>query len=266
MVYEPKSPQFLTKDQLAFQEGARIRLRLTTQSLAANDVLVVGATREGKFSFRATLNSTGAEQNNTFSLPDIPIWVSVKDRTAAYTVGQCYVNLSLEMDNDPMWFLCAGYIYSNHSISWPTALYEHSVTHKGELKVVTGSNPAANAEISQTIPSSFVWRPKAIQFQLVTDANVATRQVHIEIQDNETSKLIDIPASGTQAAGLTRNYTFAQFPGTTPPNADNEIITALPQDLVLPTDWIIKTTTTNKQVGDNYGAPLFYVERQLIII
>jgi hypothetical protein len=53
-----------------------------------------------------------------------------------------------------------------------------------------------------------VWRLIAVLLTLVTDANVATRRVHITLDDG-TTVFYRRGSNATQAASLTQNYAWA---------------------------------------------------------
>jgi hypothetical protein len=127
----------------------------------------------------------------------------------------------------------------------------------GTLKVVTGSDPAAGAECQDAVPAGKVWRLIAVLLTLVTDANVATRRVHITLDDG-TTVFHRRGSNATQAASLTQNYSFAGEAGEA---AVRDLFVADPLPVFeLPAGARISTVTVSKQAGDNYGAPKYYVE------
>jgi hypothetical protein len=130
--------------------------------------------------------------------------------------------------------------------------YEINLT--GKQKIVVTTDPAANVEISSTVPAGKVWELISARFTLVTDANVANRRVRL-VFDDGTTTFLEIAAFADQAASLTRNYNFSQdsdVPATQPIASD--FYNHLPGRLVLPAGYRIQTATTNRQAGDNFGA------------
>lgn len=128
----------------------------------------------------------------------------------------------------------------------------------GVFKVVTGTDPAAGAEISQTVTAGKAWELQAMTFQFVTDATAANRRVTV-IFDDGTSIFSQVPSEAPQAASVTARYHIAPGLaryGTTLENKGYPL--AIPR-LVLSGGFRIRTDTTNLQVGDNYGAPVLYV-------
>ncbi len=127
----------------------------------------------------------------------------------------------------------------------------------GRIRSITGTDPAADTEISETVPDRRRWRILTIYLILVTDANVADRIPNLII-DNGTTSLYILPSDTAHTASLTRHYNYSTQPV---PQFLSDIIFHLPlPHLILPAGYRIRTTTTNKQVGDNYSAPQLLVE------
>lgn len=127
----------------------------------------------------------------------------------------------------------------------------------GVLKVVVGADPAANAEVSDAVPANKVWRLIAVLLTLVTDANAANRRTHLTLDDGATV-FYRRGSNAIQAASLTQNYSFASEAGEA---AVRDLFAADPMPVIdLPAGARIRTVTVNRQVGDNYGAPIYYVE------
>jgi hypothetical protein len=79
--------------------------------------------------------------------------------------------------------LLQGYVTDTSRLSFPGSPIRSSIEGPGVLRSITGTNPAANAEISETVPTNARWRVHAIRFTLVTDANVANREVALTLDD-----------------------------------------------------------------------------------
>jgi hypothetical protein len=129
----------------------------------------------------------------------------------------------------------------------------------GEYEVVTGADPAAGAEISVTVPAGFSWRLTAVSATLVTDATAATRRVGLLLDDGAT-QLWAAQATDGQAASLTRGYSW--------PNLGSYVVAQTttigipgPDGFFLRSGSRVRTATVNFQAGDNWGVPVFYVER-----
>lgn len=129
----------------------------------------------------------------------------------------------------------------------------------GEPIVLVGTDPAAGAEISQTVPAGFVWRLTSIKFALTTDATVANRLPILTLDDG-TNIYLSYPAAAVQAASLGVNYTGVPF-SITGAVSGFQFISLPPTGILLLPGWRVRTVTTAFQAGDNYSAPTLYFEQ-----
>jgi hypothetical protein len=131
----------------------------------------------------------------------------------------------------------------------------------GSLVTYTGSNPAANTEWSETVPTGCVWRILAIRAQLVTDANVANRRVSVTITDVASGNVVFKPVDeSVQAASLTHNYNIAPQQGHAVADVEHYLPLPISDSWFVPAGFVIASSTLNLQATDNWGAPTFYVE------
>lgn len=129
---------------------------------------------------------------------------------------------------------------------------------QGDLVTYTGTDPAANTEWSETVPSGKVWLVRSIRATLVTDNNAANRQVGVTLTDG-TNVFFKACSASVQAASLTHIYTVADLPGVVVAASALEHQVPLPP-MLLTGGTVIASVTTNKQATDNWGAPVFCVE------
>lgn len=127
----------------------------------------------------------------------------------------------------------------------------------GRLRSITGTDPAANTEISETVPERRRWILRSFHFQLVTDVNGANRYITIIIDDG-TNVLFQFRVAQVQIADKTYNYSFADI-NVDETFVDPELFHPLP-NLTLFAGCRIRTITTDRQVTDNYGAPQMLIE------
>lgn len=128
----------------------------------------------------------------------------------------------------------------------------------GVLRVVTGTDPAANTEISETVPAGKMWRIISINFTLVTDGTAANRRPRLFFDDG-TTEFYRVGSTQDHAASTTYVYTAAAQ-GASQSNNGNTVMLPLPPDLILGPGFRIRTSTASAQSTDNYGAPAIYVE------
>jgi len=149
-------------------------------------------------------------------------------------------------------------ITNRSALAWPGGQLRQSVEGPGALRSIAGTNPAAGVEVSEAVPTDARWRLRSFRVQLVTAVAVATRRVHLTIDDGATI-LYDLAAADTELASLTRNYNFTQD-GFQRAAQDNEVYVPLPVDVYLFQGYRVRTLTTNLQAADDYGAPQYAVE------
>lgn len=177
--------------------------------------------------------------------------------------GQCYVQL---------WFtrgpigiarpegmpICQGYVTSNSSLCWPQPTVEDSVSGRGNMRTITGTNPAVGVEIIEAVPTGALWRPVAFYYVLVTSAVVANRLSTLIIDDGATAVFVGEPAA-VQAAGSSVGYNWAaNLPARAALGTNSSA--PFPHGLLLRAGSRIRTGTAALDAGDNYGAPQYLVE------
>jgi len=150
--------------------------------------------------------------------------------------------------------LSAQYITDHKVIQWPPGFVESSVEGPGLLRSITGTDPAAGSEITETVPTNARWRLRGIRFELATSADVADRRVLLIIDDG-ASVFTAIVVEAIQTADLTRAYNFYSIAPRESVFTVGNIESPLPEDLMLLQGWRIRTSTVNLQAADDYGAP-----------
>lgn len=128
--------------------------------------------------------------------------------------------------------------------------------YKAFPRLVASTDPAANVEISYTVPARTLIELTSVRFALVTDANAATRRVTLTIDDG-TNVVAEIGSQVTQAASLTYQYTFGLLGPDRSSVAGTSVLQGLPAIVVQP-GWRIKTVTASIQTTDNYGPAQIY--------
>lgn len=260
---DPKFPQlpFLTREMLRFGNKAKVELQIQAVSVDAGEVKIRGYNRSGFFEYSHSVTGGGTTSSETFAIPDLPIGLSVIDDGSWFVQGECYATVSLLINGEVVQDLCSGFVFYGKGISFPVANSIDTRPGGGQIVTISGTNPAAGAEVSMSVPSGQIYRILAINFSLTTDANAANRRVHVQFQSETTGMTIDCYGDTDQAASVSRTYSCAAFGATPATTDDNDIIIPIPQDIYLPAGGDIKTATTNKQAGDDYGIPRVLVER-----
>jgi hypothetical protein len=186
----------------------------------------------------------------------------VRATAAAPRVGQCFVVVELVRGFTgavvPIAALGQGYVTDTSRFGGPGTPLLQSIDGRGVIRSITGTDPAAGAEVSETVPTNARWRLIAVQVTLVTDATVANRQPAIDLDDGALSFWRSgVGANQTASLTIRNNWGDAAgaFGSTGAPSNG-----LLPRDIQLVGGFRIRTSTTNLQAGDNYGAPQMLVE------
>jgi hypothetical protein len=154
--------------------------------------------------------------------------------------------------------LASGYVTFLRAISWPTGPQNTSAEGPGNIRSITGTNPAAGAEISETVPTNARWKLLAMTYSLVTSAAVATRTALLSVDDGGNVLTI-LPPAATQAASLSFRYNVGNL-GIAVATDPAQIQVPISNNILLLPNWRLRTATTGLQAGDDYAAPQLYVE------
>ncbi len=126
-------------------------------------------------------------------------------------------------------------------------------------EVVPVANPAAGGGFTYTVSGNYWERLAALSFTLVTDGNAANRQVLVALQDGSSTNIASTASGGTQAATLTRLYSFVPNQGTAPALIGTTFLAPLPV-LFLQPGFKVVVSITSVQVGDQISAIRVYRE------
>lgn len=129
------------------------------------------------------------------------------------------------------------------------------------LKQVNGTDVAANTEISETVPAGKHWLLLAFSVALVQ--GITQTPQPILLLDDGTDIIAELfGSSAAQAVSTTCRYTWAPglpLSGQVGATTDVHATAPLPEGLILPPGYRIRTNTLGKGANSNYGAPSLYV-------
>ena len=124
----------------------------------------------------------------------------------------------------------------------------------------TGTNPAANAEISQTVPAGKFWLLMSVSVSLVQGITQTPQPVLI-VDDGTNVLFESFGASSAQNSSITTQYTWAPNLPLTAGGAATVCTAPLPVSLVLGPGYRVRTSTLGIGANTDYGAPqLLYVQ------
>lgn len=257
---------------LGFYFGGDDHLRLTSwNSLASVTIVLTGRFlhldgRVEPFSEVHTPATNRTAASSTFRraegwLTDLSVLVTGATPQRGQTFVRVDVVRGMGSVDTVLSTLIQGYVTATKRVAYPGSIIEDSLTGQGAIRSITGTDPAANVEIAETVPTGARWRLRSLRAQLVTDANAANREVALQVDDG-TAVYFEAASGANQAASLTRQYTFAPQ-GVRGAAATATSTLVATSDLVLVAGHRINTATTNRQVTDNWGAPQYVVEEWL---
>lgn len=245
-------------------------LRVTTWNMtAAVTIAVYGRylTPDGlvkQFAFYHTPNTDRTAKSDQLS--SIVGWllnVSAIATAATPLIGGCYALLKIVRGDSgailDLVTLAGGHLTSQQPVSYPASPLRSSLEGPGIIRSITGTDQAAGAEISETVPTGARWRLISISATLVTSATVANRDVCVTLDDG-TKVFFRSNGQTNHPASNTFVYTFANIGQIMAGAVTNSPQCVLPADVKLIAGCRIKTVTTNLDAGDNWGAPQLLVE------
>jgi len=185
--------------------------------------------------------------------------------TGAPLYGQTWIRVDvvrgLTGAVEPLATLMQGCITATQKIAFPGSEMYSTLERPGAIRTITGTNPAANTEVLETVPTGARWRLLALTVRLVNDATVANR-LPILILDDGLASMAWSAVTSAMTAGAQWQATWGTYGVTIAPTSLGSIA-ALPDGLVLLAGHRIRTNTLNFQAGDEYGAPQLTVEEWL---
>lgn len=130
-----------------------------------------------------------------------------------------------------------------------------------ELAQINGTDPAANTEVSVTVPAGRQWELLTVSIVLAQGLT-QTPQPLLVIDDGADVIFEMFGSSAAQAASTTCRYTWAPGLGLTGQvgtGVNVHSVAALPDGLLLSEGFRIRTSTLGIGANSDYGAPSLYV-------
>lgn len=251
---------YLLRDMLRFEGSVSFGLRLQIRSYVGGSLTIRGCTREGIFTYKQVIVGSTTMQTFNFRVPDVPVVVSVIDEALNRIQGTTYCSLSLTTNDETIYKLCSGYVYDMKGISYPQTFSEDYIKGGGYLFTEVTADPGAGAMWSIPVTDGQMWRIKAIETTLVTDATVANRRVHIKIS-TAAGPIIDMFSNIDQGATQTVRYVCASYGATIDELDGGVMLLNLPPDIYLVPGDSIDVTITGGVAGDNLSTGSALVEK-----
>jgi len=180
--------------------------------------------------------------------------------------GECYVYLRVCRGTTSnaivLATIAAGYITTVTDLYTPGGTIVTSLDGGGTVRSITGTTPAAGADILETVPTNARWEVLAFTAQLTTGAAVANRVVGLTIDDGTNIYFRDSPAF-TQTASLIDIYSWAEAQSKMAAPSSSFVLGNLPGGNRLLAAHRIRTSTIAIAAADQWTAPQYLVREWL---
>jgi hypothetical protein len=245
-----------------FADSGNVQLQVSSWASSAVGFHVRGFGEQSQISHSWTHTGNRAAETQNIDIENIPISLGVTPATAGIKRGQLYVRVRLRVSGFTMLTLLSGYVCDGSHLSYPPVKSEPMNSGKGYVYVVTGTDPAAKADISEAVPSNALWRIESAYATLVCSASAANRYVNVVLDDGSNTYLHLYGADAITAGQTAYIIAFAGF-GETIDKQATFIYHPLPTPTILPEGHRIRITMDGDQDGDNFSAPRIKVEEWL---
>ncbi len=242
-------------------KGKQLDIFVESFSNAARTIEIRGLTKNEQILHNHTTNADRTLATSAIGISEIPLFLTASTVETSVSRGETYVKVSLRVNETVVALLFAGYVTDAGAPIFPGGEIRSSIEGPGLIRSITGTDPADNVQISETVPTGARWKPLSISFALVTDATGGNRVVRLELDDGTTIYSRTSP-NALQSASKTFQYTFAPTLDTQNQSGNELAFAPMPLVLML-AGHRIRTTTLSFQVTDNFGAPQLLVEEWL---
>lgn len=259
---DPIFPQlpFLTREMLKFGNLTPMKIRLNVAADIIGTLILRGITRSGMINLEGRTSADGKLNTTEIGIDDFPIILSVTDKSKFFSPKQCWVSVELEMFDHEIITMCSGFVYLDKGVSYPAITQEDNIPGKGFITEEVTLNPAAGAEILETVPAGEKWLIHSLSVTLVTDASGGTRKPHFVFR-NDNGATVRIFSYANIATSKTTLLSVAQFGQIADADDNNVVPIVLPPNLWMLPAGTITTDTNGIMGGDNYGGMTLVVEK-----
>lgn len=192
--------------------------------------------------------------------------VTVRASSGTPILGSCFVIVQLIRGltgaTIPLGTLLAGTMTSTQALGWPGSAIENSLT-VGYTRLITGTTPAAGAEVNELVPTGARWEVSAFIAKLTTSAAALTRNPNLFVDDNSATPYA---ANGVPVGLAPSNFQsfvwLANYPNLTP-LAAQPIVGPLVFPARLLAGHRMRTLTGNLDVADQWASVRYLVNEFL---
>lgn len=250
-------------DSLSFAwlKGKQLDLFVESFSNATRTIELRGLTKNEQIGHDHTTNNDRTLATSAIGISEIPLFLTARTAETSVSRGETYVKVSLRVNQTVVALLFAGYVTDAGAPIFPGGEIRSSVEGPGLIRSITSTNPAANVEIVETVPTGARWRFISLNVNYVTDATGGNRTPTLNFDDGTTiflqarinaSVTASITATITAAAYGERAITANLFTFMTPPR------------IFLAAGFRVRTAGSfGISASDDYDAPQLLVEEWL---
>ena len=176
--------------------------------------------------------------------------------------GQCFVKVGLQQgDNDLAMLhttILSDYVDLGYEVAYPGSPIRSSLEGPGIMRVFSGTNPAAGADWTETVPTNAFWEVKSIMATVAVANSGAAREVNLNVTDGTTEFH---EQAVTAAATINASTTYLWAQDVNEQSAFQNLHSSIPIPAFrLPQGSVISSTTGAIVAGDDWTAPIIYLE------
>jgi hypothetical protein len=154
--------------------------------------------------------------------------------------------------------LVSGYVTALQPIAFPAGKLRGALDGPGVIRSITGTNPAAGAEISETVPTGAIWRLLALRASLTTSIDVGNRRTQM-ILDDGTNEFLRSTQESLAVATVTTGFNWYNA-GYEDNTSVTNGVAGFSDRIRLNPGYRIRTNTIGLFPLDDWSAPQLLVE------
>ncbi|MGA2329177.1 MAG: hypothetical protein ABSH05_23195 [Bryobacteraceae bacterium] len=159
--------------------------------------------------------------------------------------------------------LAYGYLTDAAGLVWPYPRWTLINEGPGNIRLIQGTNPAPQHNISETVPTGARWRLISVFCRLSTSATAGNRYVGLWVVD-PAGTFVSIPAVAGQPPSLVWSYTWGSGLAAAFDSNWGHATAPLPDYLFLTSGQSFSAFCYPFQAADDFTAPLYLVEEWLV--
>lgn len=161
-----------------------------------------------------------------------------------------------------MGLLLQGYVTAEQGLGWPGSPIASSTDSEPALRVITGTAPAAGAEITETVPTGARWELVSLGATHQGDGSGANRTARLLFLSG-AAVMAAFPQAFLEGVGNLQGYCWTQGLPLSAGLAGDRQVQGLVTQVALPQGAQIRTSTIGLGPADQWSAPTYLVREWL---